>query len=569
MMKTLQSRTTRNAQSRRNRHALASGVLGTSASIGLAVLLLLVTFVGDWLRSPGLQVTSSRELFSPNNDGSFDVFDLSYELENSAQITVRVLEGSNPVRILLDQASQAPGKHFLTWDGRDDNGTLLPDGNYQIQLVARSALRSESRTLTAQIDRTPPTVSLLNTPDQVQVNTRDLVLEGVSEPGTLLWWNEGAPITVDSSGRFRLPLQLQEGINTIILRASDAAGNVTELRRQIVLTTRGPEISLLRPGENEWTNQQVITVQGRITPGATLTINRQKVYVDPEGTFTYQLALNPGENLIHVEGADALGNTTSLYRTVYFKSGMRPIELNIEDGTIIPEATLQLVGKVEPGSRVNVNGQNVPVGLLGDFQVALSLLKGENVIILEAIDKAGNVQRVTKRVIHDPAYGTGTSLERVGKNFSQNPWLVLPALLLTFLILGFIYWKQNHVELSLALNRDVYNPANPAEESLEIYLTLSQTARVTVEILDAQGQPRAVLLRNRRKLGRQHILYWNGLDDRARLVPPGEYVIRAEAGSPPLRAVCSVPLRIGRTEATVASRPSVVRQHVGNDPHRQ
>jgi len=567
-MKTLQSRTARHSQSRRNRSLVASGILVTSASIGLAVLLLLVTFVGDWLRSPGLKVASSRELFSPNNDSSFDVFDLTYELENSAQVTVRVLAGSHPVRVLLNQASQAPGKHFLTWDGRDDNGVLLPDGNYQIQLIAQSALQSESRALPVQIDRTPPTVSLLNTPDQVQVNTRDLALEGITEPGALLWWNEGAPITVDSSGRFRLPLQLQEGTNTIILRASDAAGNVTELRRQIVLTTRGPEISLLRPGENEWTNQQVITIQGRITPGATLTINRQKVYVDPDGTFTYQLALNPGENLIHIEGADALGNTTTLDRMVYFKSGVRPIELNIEDGTIIPETNLQLVGKVEPGSRVSVNGQSVPVGILGDFQVTLSLLKGENTIVVEAIDKAGNVERVTRRVIHDPAYDTGSSIERVGKNFSQNPWLALPALLLSLLILGFIYWRQNHVELSLALNRDVYNPANPAEESLEIYLTLSQTARVTVEILDAQGQPRAILLKNRRKLGRQHILYWNGLDDRARLVPPGEYVIRAEAGSPPLRAVCSVPLRIGRAEVTAALRPSVVRQRVGNEPNR-
>ncbi len=568
-MKTLQSRTARSAQSRRNRYRAASSVLVTSASIGLAVLLLLVTFVGDWLRSPELKVSSSREIFSPNNDGSADVFDLTYELENSAQVTVRVLEGSKPVRILLDQASQAPGKHFLAWDGRDDNGVLLPDGTYQIQLIARSALQSESRTLPAQIDRTPPTVSLLNISDQLQVNTRDLVLEGVTEPGTLLWWNEGTPITVDSSGRFRLPLQLQEGTNVITLRASDAAGNVTELRRQLVLTTRGPEISLLRPGENEWTNQQVITIQGRITPGATLTINRQKVYVDPGGTFTYQLALNPGENLIHIEGIDALGNTTSLYRTVYFKSSVGPVKLNIEDGTIVPEATLQLVGQVEPGSRVNVNGQSVPVGILGDFQFTLSLLNGENTIVVEILDKAGNVERVTRRVIHDPTYGTESSLERVRKNFSQNSWLAIPALLLTFLILGFIYWRQNHVELSLAINRDVYNPANPAEESLEIYLTLSQTARVTVEILDAQGQLRAVLLKNRRKLGRQHILYWNGLDDRARLVPPGEYVIRAEAGSPPLRAVCSVPLRIGRTEVTVASRPSVVRQRLGSEPNRQ
>lgn len=557
-------------QTPRSRQVYATpGVLVTAGSIGLALLLLLTVFFGDWLRAPGLQAFASRALFSPNNDGSFDIFDLTYDLQNSANITVEVFSETARVRLLQSQNNQAPGKHFLTWDGRDQNGALLPDGAYRVQITAQSVFRSESRTLNAQIDTSPPSVKILNSDEQMRVNSAELLLEGVSEPGAVLWWNGAMHSIIASDGRFSIPLRLQEGPNLVTLRIIDEAGNASEVRREILLSTRGPEITLLRPTENEWTNQQVIEVQGRITPRGEVTINQQRVQTSEDGFFRHQVLLTAGANLLHIEAKDELGNITSLNRTVYFKTGASSIQLNIEDGAILTTSTLQLVGKVEPGSRVSVNGQQVAVGMLGDFQVALPLLEGQNVIEIQTIDQAGNSNRLVRNITYNPNLGRETNWNQIGANFSQAPWLVIPALLLTLIVLGFLYWRRNHVELALSVNQSTFTPGLPAENHLlEIYLDLSQTARVTLEVLDEHGRPRATLLRQRRKMGRRHIIPWNGLDDQARMLPPGLYTIRAEAGSPPLQVTCSVPVQIERKGVSGSAQPVSTRQTVGNDWRR-
>ncbi len=542
------------------------GVLVTAVSIGLAVLLLLTVFVGDWLKSPGLQVFASRTLFSPNNDGSFDIFDLTYDLQNSASATIIIFSETAQVRLLQSENSQSPGKHFLTWDGRDQNGAILPDGAYRVQVKAQSVFRSETRTLNAQIDTTPPNVQILNSNEQMRVNSTEMLLEGLTEPRAVLWWNGAMQSTVDASGRFTLPLRLQEGPNLITLRAIDEAGNAAEIRREIILATRGPEITLLRPTENEWTNQQVIEIQGRVASGGDLTVNQQRVQTSDDGSFRHQIVLNPGTNLLHIEAKDELGNISSLNRNVYFKTGSASIQLNIEDGATLTASTLQLVGKVEPGSRVTINGQPVAVGMLGDFQVALPLLEGQNVFEVQAIDQAGNTTRVARSISYNPNLGQNANWNQVGENFNQSPWLVIPALLLTFIVLGFFYWRRNRVELALALNQTSFTPGMPGENNpLEIYLDLSQTARVTLEVLDEKGYPRATLLRQRRKMGRRHIVPWNGRDDQAGLLPPGAYTIRAEAGSPPLQATCSIQLQIERPFTSGTARPISSRQTVGND----
>lgn len=553
---------------RPKQHYATPGALVTAASIGLALILLVTVFVGDWLKTPGLQVSTSQTLFSPNNDGSFDLFDINYDLNNSASTEVLVFAEGRQVRLLETKNSQPAGKYFLTWDGRDQNGAILPDGAYQIQITAQSAIRKETRTLTAQIDNTPPTVQLLNSTEQMRVNTAEILLEGITEPRAMLWWNGAMYSIVDASGRFTLPVRLQEGPNALQLRVIDEAGNVSEIRREIMLVTQGPELTLLRPTENEWTNQQVLEVQGRTTPGGELTINQQKVPLTEDGSFRYQIVLNPGTNLLHIEAKDELGNISSLNRTVYFKTGTANIQLNIEDGATITESTLNLVGKVEPGSRVNINGQPIPVGLLGDFQIALPMLEGQNIIEIQAIDQAGNSSRVTRSITYASPGTQSANWNQVSQNFNQAPWLIVPALVLTFLVLGFLYWQRSHVKLSLSLNQTSFVPGMPENNVLEIYLDLSQTSRVTLEILDEKGYPRATLLRQRRKMGRRHILRWDGRDDRSEWIAPGAYTVRAEAGSPPLQVTCSVPLQVERPFSSAAARPVSSRQTVGSDSRR-
>ena len=42
------------------------------------------------------------------------------------------------VRLLVDRA-QSPGRHFVSWNGRDDNGRTMPSGIYTFRVNLGSA----------------------------------------------------------------------------------------------------------------------------------------------------------------------------------------------------------------------------------------------------------------------------------------------------------------------------------------------------------------------------------------------------------------------------------------------
>jgi flagellar hook assembly protein FlgD len=143
--------------------------------------------------------------------------------------------------------------------------------------------------------------------------------------------------------------------------------------------------------------------------------------------------------------------------------------------------------------------------------------------------------------------------------------LIAPSVLLIAGILGFMYLRQNRVTLSLSIDQPIFAPGGFADENmLAISLDLSKTARVSLEIIDQQGQTRATILHNRRKMGRRHVFYWNGYDDRGQLLPPGDYTLQAEAGAPPLQVTSAVQIRLERQIGVQAQQvPVYVRTGTG------
>lgn len=558
-MQTQRSSTPRARQQRRTLRDFAPGTLTTAISIGAVVLLVALTFVGDWLQVPELALSAPGQFISPNGDGSYDIFTINYRLGDDAKVTARVYSDQNLVRTLAEAQPQSRGDHFLTWDGRNDLGAAVADGTYRIEILASGALRSVSQSVTAQVDTLPPTVQLVNLPDAMRVNKPDLLIEGITEAGAVVWLSSTAqPLRVDNAGRFAFQAKLLDGDNRFQIQAIDPAGNTTLVQRNVSLVTQAPEIVITRPLDNEWTNQQLLTIEGRTLPNTVLTINQQQVKVGPDGFFQHQVLLNEGDNALRLVATDDVGNVTTLDRLVHLKTGAPPIQVNIQDGAQVADANLQLIGKVDPGSAVQINGREIPVSALGDFQVTIPLLNGDNTLDIQSTDQAGNITRLVRRVTY--ATGGADPLARVSENFNQFPLLVIPSALVLAIILAFIYLRQNRVSLALSVEQNTFVPGYPGDDkSLAILLDLSKNARVSLEVLDQQGYPRATILHNRRKVGRRHVFYWNGYDDRARPLPPGEYTIQAEAGAPPLQVTSAVQVRIERQAMPHVQTPAYVR----------
>jgi hypothetical protein len=98
------------------------------------------------------------DIFSPNGDGIRDRASIRFELKRSDQVTVSIVdrEGNVVRRLAVDR--RLPGRQALqfVWDGRGDNGRVVPDGPYRVRI----GLRDQGRTVTLRrqitVDTTPP-----------------------------------------------------------------------------------------------------------------------------------------------------------------------------------------------------------------------------------------------------------------------------------------------------------------------------------------------------------------------------------------------------------------------------
>jgi hypothetical protein len=218
--------------------------------------------------------------------------------------------------------------------------------------------------------------------------------------------------------------------------------------------------------------------------------------------------------------------------------------LNVEDGETFNESVLQLTGRTDPGAIVQVNGQVVPVGEGGNFQLALQLFEGQNIVDVLARDSAGNVTSLTRQVRY--AVGSAPSgFDRLLRNLSVLPSLTIPVLLLAGLVIALVMFRQRGVSMTLAVDQQTFKPGLPGEgKVLLVMLELNRDTRLTIEVLDPNGFPRATLLRDRRRTARKHTFSWDGYDDFGRPVSPGEYTIQAEAGVNPVIVTTSIPVKV-------------------------
>lgn len=100
-----------------------------------------------------INVRAQPSVFTPNGDGVNDRAELQYDLTNVGRPTpLRVVIfdlAGRPVRHLYDALDQS-GRFARLWDGRDDEGQLVPPGNYVFS-VALDAKTGQARSVAAVV----------------------------------------------------------------------------------------------------------------------------------------------------------------------------------------------------------------------------------------------------------------------------------------------------------------------------------------------------------------------------------------------------------------------------------
>ncbi|MEA2407917.1 MAG: hypothetical protein QOE69_2036 [Thermoleophilaceae bacterium] len=198
--------------------------------------------------------------FSPNGDGYRDTTRIGFDLSEPANVSFMVVdaEGTEVRRIVNGRRLAGDAKHRFEWDGRDDDGSGVPDGTYRMRVVRRD----ESRVIDSQkeitVDRVPPRVTLDSAepsviatglpgePQAVRLRYRGprnqapevrVFRTGQGEPRVVRRFRGGPDRTAVWDGRVSAgPERTEpapEGDYAFTVAVRDRAGNLTEAPRRV------------------------------------------------------------------------------------------------------------------------------------------------------------------------------------------------------------------------------------------------------------------------------------------------------------------------------------------------
>ncbi|UCD91769.1 MAG: hypothetical protein JSV43_05885, partial [Methanobacteriota archaeon] len=147
----------------------------------------------------------------------------------------------------------------------------------------------------------------------------EYIAEGTTyDPRTVTLKINGEEVEIHYNGMFSRVLTLNEGHNTFLLEATDAAGNSVSMYKNITRDTAPP--SLILDEVPSSTEDAEVVISGTVDPGSILTINGKFVST-AGGTFEDTVALQPGPNVIYMEAADSADNVRSLQVVIVRETG--------------------------------------------------------------------------------------------------------------------------------------------------------------------------------------------------------------------------------------------------------
>ena len=356
------------------------------------------------------------------------------EVFNSDELTVRgfsteIGSGIGTIEVAIGDGEWVEvefdenGDYMYTFDLTDTEGE-------DIMVKARVfdiATNMNETSITITIDRTPPRLVIFEPEDGAIVNQAAIVILGEYEPGATITINglerEG------TSGTLSEPFTLSEGRNTIVVVATDPAGNSAMETRTLRLDRFAPTLTVLAPRDGLTTRVTNITVEGEVELGsdATISIYRTSTNTEdevitprPDGTFMHKVDLEEGTNTVVVTALDSADNPTQVTRVVYVDT-TAPVAVitSPDDGTVTNENTIRVTGTSEvEGITLYLNGKQVHND--GSIDRYVNLNEGANVVTLRAVDLIGNEYEDTVTVILDTQAPTIETLRPRAQNLMTN-----------------------------------------------------------------------------------------------------------------------------------------------------
>lgn len=195
--------------------------------------------------------------------------------------------------------------------------------NATLFLSSHNATKQTQASTTSMQYVSPPTLNDLPT----ATNKSTITISGSGEKGQKIYLYQNnqqiANLMAKDDGSFSFSyITLETGSNTFYAVAKEGVNQSTSSNNIVTTyTKKGPTLTIDSPTNHQVfsdPNSKQITVRGKTDPNATVNVNGYIAIVNGNGTYTYNMQLNDGENTLTVEATDNAGNKTTLTRTVTY-----------------------------------------------------------------------------------------------------------------------------------------------------------------------------------------------------------------------------------------------------------
>ena len=252
-------------------------------------------------------------------------------------------------------------------------------------------------------DSVNPVLTVIQPNENIFLNTTTLTVLGTIEDQnatTVLVNGVAATIT---GNNFTAIIPVNEGVNNVVSVATDAAGNSTQLTRQITRDTIPPVLTIQQPANETVTSDSTILVTGTFSDANSVAISINGIIPTITGnTFSATVPLINGHSLVIVNATDAAGNETSKERKIVSATSLSLNLQQPEEQFVTNSKSVRVDGNVS-GIDVVVTVNGVPFDAVGGYFFGgyVELNEGSNAVRVIATDVVGRTQETIRNVTVD------------------------------------------------------------------------------------------------------------------------------------------------------------------------
>ncbi|MBN8466758.1 Ig-like domain-containing protein [Corallococcus exiguus] len=347
--------------------------------------------------------------------------------------------------------------------------------------VLDAAGNASTASVTVVRDSTAPQLVVTSPSSNARIGALSVKVRGTAKDATpVVLTLNGTAVPLTADGAFEVTHALTQGANTLLLRLTDAADNLTEQTLQLRANATLPTLSLTAPVDGLVTEQTSVTVRGTAsaadsTDTVTVVVAGALAATLPDHSFQRTVQLSPGTQTLTVVAMDSYGlrteSTVNVTRNVTLPDGGiadagtgtgsdagttvdagSPLDggsgsdagtsvdagsgaaapvLALESptqGAVLGGVSVAVAGQVQGGTlplQVKVNGVSAAVSARS-FTLALALPEGDHTLAVQVTDAEGRSASTTRTVAVDRTKPTLTITDPATSpaTVNESPYVV-------------------------------------------------------------------------------------------------------------------------------------------------